>query len=339
MTRNRMIRPAFTLVEMMVAMALSLGIMLILTESFKMSLDFVRGAHSTGELISQLNGAGILLSRDLQTDHFLDAKSAKNGPKLSDQRLDQVPTAAAWSGLGPTGGFFKIVSTDPGTEALAPSDAQGFKINAPAVNHQLHFTSVLPSASNASSFTVNSGGTTYSSQAAEIAYFLVPMPGKTTSVQAGGQQLYNLIRRQRLVAYSSDEVTSLTPVVSDTEVISNAGANVNTMATVMNPANRMPLSQLSSPARFGEDIVVSNVLSFEVQADWTPGTITGSTTAPRAFATNTDAPYDFIQGGGTFDTGAATPPQFVQIKSLQILIRIYDPRTKQTRQNTWKFAM
>jgi prepilin-type N-terminal cleavage/methylation domain-containing protein len=68
MIRIRLKRSGFTLIEMMVAMALSLGIMLILTESFKMALDFVRSAHSTGEMISQLNGAGILLTRDLNTD-------------------------------------------------------------------------------------------------------------------------------------------------------------------------------------------------------------------------------------------------------------------------------
>lgn len=349
MTVYRPIRRGITLIEMMVAMALALGIMLILTESFKMALDFVRGAHSTGELMSQLNSAGLLLTRDMQAEHFMDEGAAKpnGGQRLADQRLDLT----GWT--PPIGGFFRIYAPDPGLDPFSPSDAQGFKINAPATppfipaaapgSHYLHFTVVMPTGTD-TSFTHNSGGGTYSSRAAEVAYFLAPMPGKRTSVTASGQQLYNLIRRQRLVAVTTDEETSLTPVAGDSEVISRriAPPGVNTMASVMQAANRMnPLTQLGAGPRFGEDIVVSNVLSFEIQADWTPG---GGVAAPRAFgAGNTDAPYDFIPAapsGGVFDTGnTATPVMAARIKSIQVMIRVYDPRVKTTRQNTWKFAM
>ncbi|WP_439621751.1 PulJ/GspJ family protein [Gemmata sp.] len=339
MTAFRPIRRGITLIEMMVAMALALGIMLILTESFKMALDFVRGAHSTGELMSQLNSSGILMTRDMQADHFIDASG--NPAKLSNQRLD-LP---GWT--PPPGGFFRIYAPDPGPDPLSPSDAQGFKINAPATNHQLHFTVVMPAGVD-TSFTHNSGGGTYSSRAAEVAYFLAPM-NKSTSVltgPTGGLPLYNLIRRQRLVAVTTDEETSLAPVATDSEVISRKmtplnPAAANTMATVMQVANRMnPPAQLAG-TRFGEDIVVSNVLSFEVQADWTPGS---GVPAPRTFgAGNTDAPYDFIPmtpSSGVFDTGVTpTPPMMARIKSIQVVIRVYDPRVKTTRQNTWKFAM
>lgn len=344
MLRNRLSRPAFTLIEMMVAMALALGIMLILTESFKMALDFVRGANSTGEMISQLNGAGLLMTRDLRAEHFLpDATKPNNGVKLSDQRLDWNggvgPAGATWT--APPGGFFRIHAPNPGVEQV---DAQGFNINYPAVNHQLHFTSILAGAANTGTFstiaTASGVPTPFASQAAEIAYFLAPM-GKKTSNLAGGQDLYNLIRRQRLVAMTTTDQPTLAPAAGDTEVISAVGPNVNTMASIMNPANRMALTQLpvGSP-RYGEDIVVSNVLSFEIQADWTPhASQAGSTTPPATFASgNTDAPYHFLTGGA-FDTGATPPPQYVQIKSLQIIIRIYDPRLKAARQNTWKFAM
>src|SRR5690349_13229089 len=111
MNRSRSTRPGITLVEMLVAMALALGIMLILTESFKMALDFVRGANATGTLITQLNGAGLALNQDLKADHFLpeDAKPGR-GVRLSDQRLDwyNVPGTPGWT--QPVGGFFRIVS-------------------------------------------------------------------------------------------------------------------------------------------------------------------------------------------------------------------------------------
>jgi len=331
MIRIRLKRSGFTLIEMMVAMALSLGIMLILTESFKMALDFVRSAHSTGEMISQLNGAGILLTRDLNTDHFRDPKTLTNGPKLSDQRLDQP-------GWPPStdGGFFRVVAP---AVAVETTDPQGFSIYGPAVNHQLHFTSIIPPSAGGSGFTAVSNSAFYNSETAEIAYFLAPM-GKRTSVGAGGQDLYNLIRRERLVAKTTAEQPTLAPAAADTNVISAVGPNVNTMIAVMNPANRMALAPFPpGTPRYGDDIVVSNVLSFELQADWTPG---AAVAPPRAFATNTDAPFDFLPAasGGVFDTGVTpTPPMMARIKSLQVTIRIYDPRLKQSRQNTWKFAM
>jgi type II secretory pathway pseudopilin PulG len=361
MTVYRPIRRGITLIEMMVAMALALGIMLILTESFKMALDFVRGAHSTGELMSQLNSAGLLLTRDMQAEHFMDEGAAKpnGGKRLADQRIDQ----AGWT--PPVGGFFRIVAPAVGVEQVDP---QGFNINRPATpdptslppsplnpttlngnpsgGHALHFTVVMAGGGDAS-FTQNAGGTTYSSRAAEVAYFLSPM-GKKTSVTAAGLPLYNLIRRQRLVAVTSDEETSLLPVAGDAEVISRKvtpAAGVNTMATVMEPANRMTLAPFGPGARFGEDIVVSNVLSFEVLADWTAAT-PANNSRPFSIPANTDGPYDFLNGvpafpNGMFDTGGTTvsPPMPVRIKGLQITIRVYDPRVKTTRQNTWKFAM
>jgi hypothetical protein len=75
--------------------------------------------------------------------------------------------------------------------------------------------------------------------------------------------------------------------------------------------------------------VLANVLSFEVLADWT------GTPAPRAFNQNSDNPYDTIPGGA-FDSNN---PGGRRIKSLRVTIRIHDPRMKQTRQNTWDFAM
>src|ERR1700685_4130550 len=64
-------RPGFTLVELMVAAALAITIMWILSESFKMGIDFARTARSTGDMMGQLNNAGQILSRDLQASHFI----------------------------------------------------------------------------------------------------------------------------------------------------------------------------------------------------------------------------------------------------------------------------
>src|SRR6478672_10390035 len=89
MTRNRTIRRGITLVELMVAMAITLVIMLVLGEGFKGTLDFVRGANSLGGMIYQLNGAGTVMTRDLKAPHFpADDRKPNGGISLSDQRLD-----------------------------------------------------------------------------------------------------------------------------------------------------------------------------------------------------------------------------------------------------------
>src|SRR5262245_1742514 len=104
----RRVRRGFTLVEMMVAMATSLGIMLVLTEMFQSSLDFVRIANANAQLMNQLAGAGNRLEHDLTAQHFpFESGKPNGGGKLSDQWLHQ-PT---WT--TPAGGFFRIEAGQP----------------------------------------------------------------------------------------------------------------------------------------------------------------------------------------------------------------------------------
>jgi prepilin-type N-terminal cleavage/methylation domain-containing protein len=356
--RSRPGRPGFTVPELLVAMAVALGIMVILTEAFRTGLDFSRFARATGEMMDQLHGAGVIITRDLQADHF-DVNTDK--PRLSDQRLDQLTTAGTgWT--APKRGFFRIISPKPsrygpfGEEQLGPlplqnADNESFYINT-AANHALHFTAILPGGSDQNQFSALVGGNAYVSRAAEIAYFLVPMTGQQTSPASNGRQLYNLIRRQRLVAINDDQKTVLTPAATDIDVISGNGAAAFTLADTTNPANRLTYSQISSNSpHYGEDILLSNVISFEVRVDWTPNQfgVQGSTAGPQAFKTggvitNSDFPWDYLssnpQGGGLFETGnTASPPLAIRVKSIQITIRLYDPRVKLVRQNTWTVAM
>lgn len=346
MIRNLPNRRGVTLIELMVSMALTLVIMLVLGEGFKSTVDFVRITNSTGNMIYQLNGAATVMSRDIKAQHFLaDDGKPNGGVFLGDQRLD-------WQGgkgwKQPRGGFFRIVGPQPNYEGY--TDQEGFQISW-AINHQLHFTSILPGGSDQNLYTVKTATGTYTSRAAEVAYFLV----QTGITGPGGRNLYNLVRRYRLVALD-DEVGNFPPVINapDDEVLSKntTTGGINTLSTVINPANRVPLAQLAGN-RFGEDILLSNVLSCEFLVDWTPNTNAGqvaSSAPPRAFAigVNTDAPYDFIPAavGGTFDTsigsglpGAPTAAPYYRIKSMQVTLRVWDPRMKMARQNTLKFAM
>ncbi len=87
-------RRAFTLVEMLVAMALTLFIMVILTYAFTSALDTFSGLKGIGDLQNNLRVATSAMQADLSQDHFEGKK------KLSD-------SAIAQGGI-PREGFFFI---------------------------------------------------------------------------------------------------------------------------------------------------------------------------------------------------------------------------------------
>jgi prepilin-type N-terminal cleavage/methylation domain-containing protein len=334
--RSRPIRAGFTLVEMMVAMALSLGIMLILTEAFRISLDFVRSANSTGIMIAQLNGVGNTFKQDFQYEFFLsDDNKPNGGVKLSDQP----------AGTSPSGGYFQIVNTPAITSV---NDQDGILVN--TANHSIQFTAVLPGGTDQNQFTLTSfNGNIYTSRAAIISYFLVP--SGTTS--PGGSQLFTMYRHVRLIAVSSDDLTSLAIKPGDNNAAPGGGTYYSEVVVAQSatgyttphylqslnsaPVDRSPPNGIYYPpgsARFGDDILASNVLSFEALPWW------DGNSSSRQFPASSDGPYDNLSSvtNPVFDTGSAGPPT-IRVKGLQITVRVYDPRMKQARQNTWKFAM
>lgn len=63
-------RPAFTLIEMLVAMALTLFIMVIISQAFVTALEVFSGLKGIGDLQSNLRTASTLMQSDLAQDHF-----------------------------------------------------------------------------------------------------------------------------------------------------------------------------------------------------------------------------------------------------------------------------
>jgi hypothetical protein len=386
-------RSAFTLTELMVAMALCIGIMWILAESFKTGLDMTRELRSTTMMVNHLDGAKAIMTYDLSREHFLrDDNRPGGGTRLSQQRLDWLTNnGTGWS--PPPAGFFRILSPLPTIQAV---DADGFSMNT-ATTCALHFTSVLPP-NERNLYTVKlSNGQTYTSRAAEIAYFLVPSSQATS---ANGQPLLKLMRRQRLLAVSNDEVSQLKGALllpaGDAAAEHVAGVpnnnpnliQVYTLADIRDPAKRMRIDNTTmpngggTPPAFaagtpyeGTDLLVSNLLSFEVQVDWTgnignnPAVTTdnapGSSAWPRsAAAGNWDAPFDALAPAGNtgsnttyptathglFDTWypvagwnsyntANSVPLAVRVLKLRIIIRVFDSKTKQSRQSSFVVDM
>src|SRR5262249_34753838 len=155
----------------------------------------------------------------------------------------------------PTG--FVVISSPDGVYEGNDSSFDSFRYT----NHSIWFTSVLPGGSEANLYTASTSGQAVSSEAAEVAYFLGPQVGSTAGAS---QPLFNLYRRQRLVATNTTKQTLFNTLVGDPEMISVNSATptqANTMSTIVQGGRSNILAPLSNSIsnRVGDDIILSNV--------------------------------------------------------------------------------
>jgi len=366
-------RRGYTLVEVMVALGLSVLTMWLLAEAFRIGLEMIGQARAQANLMTQLRAVGDIFHRDLVVAHpFLpDDNRPNRGLRLSDQRLDQLTvTGQGWT--PPPGGFFRIISPD---STHVQTDTEGLNIytvtNHPLHFHALHFTAILPENDRNPFCAFGPAGIRpIESRAAEIAYFLVNTGG-VTGPGPGGNPLYHLVRRQRLVALDDFHRASLQVPANYSSLIAvdTATNQPLTLKQIRHPSQRLPLSPATVPANpplvlpvndpaYGTDILLSNVLSFEVRVDWDPnpnGTL-NSSNPPRSFPVNTEYPYDNLTANvgrnpalpATFDTWHDEPnwntafaslPLAIRVRGIQVSVRVFDPKTRAVRQNTWRFAL
>jgi prepilin-type N-terminal cleavage/methylation domain-containing protein len=109
-------RRGFTLVELLVAMALVVFIMVIVSETFVAALESVRLQKAQAELRANLRGASITLRADLTAAHF-DSGAKTPSHELSEQVNLTGPN------LPPTWGYFRIMQGSP------PVDAPNYTAN------------------------------------------------------------------------------------------------------------------------------------------------------------------------------------------------------------------
>jgi hypothetical protein len=247
---SRYTRPAragFTLVELLVALALTIFIMAILSEAFVKGLEVFRGVKALGDMESKLRTAATLLRRDLAAPHFEGNKrlsectiSGKRFPRLEGLRpgpynaLDAAilrTQLAAYVFQPPKQGFFSIEEwpNRPGRRTMffEAADLQG----RPSYRDEydvLHFSARLdgngpdkffygrvlgnpdPTQPSLDRIGLNGGRTRYdlpgnnmySSQAAELLYFLgnddsAAMPG--VGLPGGPVRTFNLYRQSWLL--------------------------------------------------------------------------------------------------------------------------------------------
>ncbi len=346
-------RQGFTIVELLVAMALIVLIMAILSEAFVAGLDGFRALKAVGDLQERLRVAAAPLRRDLLSRHF------DQDQKIS--ALSTTPGGAFPSNI--QGGFFRI---DQGS---APGGAnypfEGYDTDGQmcfrAVDHRLSFT-VRPLAHdidrgrredwltarlNVASPLTSQGPVAYQqanqaiSNAAEVMWFLYP-----TGETAGTTPLYSLQRRQRLLPFDkaafNNSAIPATQLGAYAEVsVRPVGATLvaNDLADVAVPANRtcqpipLGLAAGEDPTWVGDDLVLTDVVSFEVQV-LRPG-------HPDFEPISAFVPSATVAGNYVYDTTdnsilrpAAPYSPNIQLRGIKVTIRIWDFKSQTSRQIT-----
>jgi prepilin-type N-terminal cleavage/methylation domain-containing protein len=380
-------RRGFTLVEIMVAMALTLFILAILSEVFVTGADTFRTLKAVGDLNASLRSTTNMLRSDLSAKHFEGTR------RLSD--------ASFWTEGPPQQGYFYLYQgPPPGTAGSDPNNVnEGFDadliLSRRCVAHKLAFTVRLQGTRQQDFFTISDPNgilasvpngaaryqtpNTFSSQWMEVCYFLSPVQSAAT---ADGTQLYALYRQQRVVVGDNSQLNwganrvawtpallgQYQPVLSCTPNPNNTGNNntflyFNSPADLTIPERRTAAAFVNAagvyqvPATFtplkknglisGDDLVLTDVISFDVKV-WKSNNAAAADFGdlPTPFYYDTwshrhDDMYDYSAriAGGNFlhpvpmaPSAAFTAVPAYRITALQITLRIWDPRTKLSRQ-------
>lgn len=325
-------RQGFTLIELMVAMTLTIFVMVILSDAFTKGLDTFSGLKAIGDMQEKLRVASTRIRADLSADHFTgkrrpsDPDFITNAPPEGFMAVGQVSTAigeGTEDGVSSVRGnswlhfTVKLRGNRPENIFQAPCSPTLYQ-NAtnPTTNPNLTNFGIRADAMFRTQPNV------YTSQWAEVAYFLI-RTGTTVSPTdigpppAGSTPLYSLYRAQYLAV--PDE-RGLTVPAGAGEIGLNAniacrinGANLDFFTPgemkngqrTFNPGNIGGLTPAAVPN--GSSLLLTDVVSFRVE--W----------LQRGGATWSDAP-----------NGNLTTP----VQALKITLRTWDRTTEQTRQVT-----
>ena len=129
---NRNPRNAFTLVELMVAMALIILMLSIMSQAFVIATGVMQGLKEVADMQEKIRPAITLLQRDLGANHFEGSK------KLSDPEF--------WDNGPPKEGYFMLWQDQANdvAEGWIGIDKVNFSQSAAIANHMLAFTVKLP---------------------------------------------------------------------------------------------------------------------------------------------------------------------------------------------------
>jgi prepilin-type N-terminal cleavage/methylation domain-containing protein len=364
-------RRGFTLIELMVAMALTLFIMVILSQAFIMALDTFSGLKGIGDMQMSLRTALNVLRDDLSQDHF-------EGKRRLSDHATIITNPPPMVSDPPREGFFVIFQTKIAGLAYSKEGTDADNIpSSSSVGNILYMTVkkrgnrpdaffTVPtggiafqgytylSIAQAGEYSFNTNGNTnpsfFSSPWAEVMYFLV-QTGSTAelnnSASTAGTPLFALYRAQLVIAPdttwgnaqnfpSSTRTTNFWNMSCSTP----AGTIVfHSPSDLTVPANRsltptLPLSPTKVP---GASLVMSNVISFDVQV---LPTQTGATGQIGNFVHLSDTGF-FNAGLSSWVYDSSSLSSLVQpvgmqvsLQAVQVSLRIWDPTSSQARQAT-----
>lgn len=365
-------RRGVTLVEMLVATAMCIMGMWMLTWMFQQATASFSLANAQATLTTQERMVTTIMTRDLDADKFPEddrnfVQTGNRRRRLSDQQAGFGP---------PRGGYFFASAPTVIRNSAFDEQADTYGFPSSRSSHILQFTVMVPDTPGGRLVAeVPAGsGKSVAGTAIEVSYFLVP-----TGTTATGAQLYDLMRVQRLTAISPYDARdylntivqpayNLTPSDTVHEVMTSAPG------VTPAPATMFTLEDLSTNVsncrfgrtvrgtnskRYGEDRLLSNVLSMEVKftgpaVGSVPGTGGWNSTPvawptepgspnmwPRpfdpigAYSGNKDYPYDFLPFDGQYDTATNGTPspvrQSIRITGAQIKVRaLFGTTARQT---------
>jgi type II secretory pathway pseudopilin PulG len=388
-------RRAFTIVELLVAMALIVLIMAVMAEAFRAGLEAFRQLKAIGDMQERLRTATTVMRRDLQARHF------EGDRKLSDDDLFWLPPTQGGIGGRPTQGFFRIqgflsvregydgdnIPSDrilpgslvPGATypvlhmAVKLAPERGDALTRDNILSTLVTGNVAPvpvlqaiGSDGPTAFQVLGGlantppSVLHNSPWAEISYFPV-LTGETAD--GGNTPLFALYRRVRLVpsptvATALNQAGILGTALPDFYGVScqvdptSGNLYFNSEFDLAQPPNPVPGANpiqpkrrammdptgvFSAPTPLGpasgeplilstDDLILQDVIDFRVQVlvagfpDFQSmvDPVTGAVLYPNA----------------VYDSATISPAQ-ARILALKITLRIWDLKTKQTRQVTF----
>ena len=123
-------RLGFTLVELLVSMAIIIFMLSIMSQAFVIATTCMQGMKNVGELIDRIRPVITIMQRDLAADHFDGTK------KLSDPGF--------WEYGPPREGYFSIIQGGASAQETPSSGPVKYYISNSTSNHALTFTSRLP---------------------------------------------------------------------------------------------------------------------------------------------------------------------------------------------------
>ncbi len=359
-------RLGFTLIELMVAMALTLFVMVILTQAFATSLDTFSGMKGIGDMQQNLRTAGNVIRNDLSQYHFNGAL------RLSDMNFNGQPLIVNQS---PQAGFFAVWQGSPpvlATKATAatPYVNEGFDSNGVpsfrAHDHLLYMTVTRRGNRQQNFFSTPLPGTTadlnaffakataydmdpvnqlpyatltpqytgsspayYSSQWAEVIYFMV-QSGSTEEPNNPSSQIgtptFELYRAQFVMV---PDGTTVSTVIPNGSLAAFGGLSCNpgkTSLTFYSPADAAAGNR-----------VIPNLATFSPNARVADG---ATLLLPNVISFHVQimptGPGAVLEDG-KYDTtkfGAGGPYLNSGLQAIQITLRVFDTASRQARQMT-----